>query len=433
MKKLNNKFKKKGFTLVELLAVIVILAVVILIAVTAVIPRMNKAKKGVAEDTVYSVLKTGQLFYQSLSMDKENFDKVEIVFSKRMTIDGKIYPETKVYDSVNPNGIVENIPFQMDGNVPTNGKLIINSDGTMTCENITVNGFSCLLIDNDKALCLGKDDTYNEEVTLKFARTIYNGAFIDHDHIKTVSYGDSINITDFHATGKTFVGWDYNGDGIYDANTDTVNAAVLRALASSDKSIEIDPILETQEGYCNITIINGTGTGVYQLGNSIQLSPDEPPAGKKFSHWLQDGKIKTYYATQSFVVRKDTTYEAVFVDQNETVNPVGITDIIEVRKDTEINKLYILSQSIVPYGLTIDTGGIIATDDTIIGNSGDGFNDTTARFVRGGSFNGTAFTYTWSKKDVYSGDTWYVRAYLKYTDSNNVQHTVYGDLVTVTM
>lgn len=36
---------KKGFTLVELLAVIVILAVVILIAVTAVIPRMNNAKR----------------------------------------------------------------------------------------------------------------------------------------------------------------------------------------------------------------------------------------------------------------------------------------------------------------------------------------------------------------------------------------------------
>ena len=38
------KNNKKGFTLVELLAVIVILAVIILIAVTAVIPRMNKAK-----------------------------------------------------------------------------------------------------------------------------------------------------------------------------------------------------------------------------------------------------------------------------------------------------------------------------------------------------------------------------------------------------
>lgn len=40
-----NYKNKSGFTLVELLAVIVILAVVILIAVTAVIPRMNKAKK----------------------------------------------------------------------------------------------------------------------------------------------------------------------------------------------------------------------------------------------------------------------------------------------------------------------------------------------------------------------------------------------------
>ncbi|MBO4601042.1 MAG: InlB B-repeat-containing protein [Bacilli bacterium] len=40
-----NYKNKNGFTLVELLAVIVILAVVILIAVTAVIPRMNNAKK----------------------------------------------------------------------------------------------------------------------------------------------------------------------------------------------------------------------------------------------------------------------------------------------------------------------------------------------------------------------------------------------------
>jgi len=41
MKKLN----KKGFTLVELLAVIVVLAVVMLIAVTAVVPMMNRSRK----------------------------------------------------------------------------------------------------------------------------------------------------------------------------------------------------------------------------------------------------------------------------------------------------------------------------------------------------------------------------------------------------
>lgn len=54
------KNKKKGFTLVELLAVIVILAVIILIAVTAVIPRMNKAKKSSFMNEVLIYLKTAK-------------------------------------------------------------------------------------------------------------------------------------------------------------------------------------------------------------------------------------------------------------------------------------------------------------------------------------------------------------------------------------
>lgn len=51
------KNNKKGFTLVELLAVIVILAVIILIAVTAVIPRMNKAKKNSFKDEALAFLR----------------------------------------------------------------------------------------------------------------------------------------------------------------------------------------------------------------------------------------------------------------------------------------------------------------------------------------------------------------------------------------
>ena len=51
---------KKGFTLVELLAVIVILAVVILIAVTAVIPRMNNAKKNAFVDEAQAYVKAAQ-------------------------------------------------------------------------------------------------------------------------------------------------------------------------------------------------------------------------------------------------------------------------------------------------------------------------------------------------------------------------------------
>ena len=52
-----NKNKKQGFTLVELLAVIVILSVVILIAVTAIIPRMNSARKKAFIDEALMYLK----------------------------------------------------------------------------------------------------------------------------------------------------------------------------------------------------------------------------------------------------------------------------------------------------------------------------------------------------------------------------------------
>ena len=54
------KNNKKGFTLVELLAVIVILAVVILIAVTAVIPRMNKAKRKAFDDEALAYIKAAE-------------------------------------------------------------------------------------------------------------------------------------------------------------------------------------------------------------------------------------------------------------------------------------------------------------------------------------------------------------------------------------
>lgn len=59
------KNNKKGFTLVELLAVIVILAVVILIAVTAIIPRMNKAKKKAFGDEALAFIKAADEYVVS--------------------------------------------------------------------------------------------------------------------------------------------------------------------------------------------------------------------------------------------------------------------------------------------------------------------------------------------------------------------------------
>ena len=54
------KKNEKGFTLVELLAVIVVLSVLILIAVTAVIPRMNKAKRKTFANEALQLIKAAE-------------------------------------------------------------------------------------------------------------------------------------------------------------------------------------------------------------------------------------------------------------------------------------------------------------------------------------------------------------------------------------
>lgn len=81
MKKLN----KNGFTLVELLAVIVILAVVILVAVNNVIPQMNKAKAGAFKTEALSFLDGAEQYYTSLQMTGESFPATGVNIKELVT------------------------------------------------------------------------------------------------------------------------------------------------------------------------------------------------------------------------------------------------------------------------------------------------------------------------------------------------------------
>ena len=65
MKKLMNK---KGFTLVELLAVIVILAVIILVAMNAVIPQMENARKSSFETEIQTFAKAAETYFTKAAM-----------------------------------------------------------------------------------------------------------------------------------------------------------------------------------------------------------------------------------------------------------------------------------------------------------------------------------------------------------------------------
>lgn len=78
MKNLN----RKGFTLVELLSVIVILSVIVLIATNAVVPMADSAKKQVLAMEANSLVKAAQTLYiQENSSSSKCYTYDEIISS----------------------------------------------------------------------------------------------------------------------------------------------------------------------------------------------------------------------------------------------------------------------------------------------------------------------------------------------------------------
>ena len=222
-----KKRKKNGFTLVELLAVIVILAVVILIAVTAVLPRMNKAKKNSFYDEAVAYLKAGtEAYVADESVECYNIDDLKeyikqpksgytgVLFvneqgSKLYITDVKYYLVSN--DNMNAGAVVEtmpskfisscsdtsktyNITYDLDGGTLTiaNPSSYTPNTPTITLNNPTKSGYRFVgwssknLFDKSKYLLLTdlsqggggykhKDVELKPNTTYVISRVRYNG------------------------------------------------------------------------------------------------------------------------------------------------------------------------------------------------------------------------------------------------------------------
>lgn len=76
--------KSIGFTLVELLAVIVVLAIIALISVPIITGVIDKAKEGALKDSAYGIIEAGELYYASNL--KEGIEETEFTCSKNKCI-----------------------------------------------------------------------------------------------------------------------------------------------------------------------------------------------------------------------------------------------------------------------------------------------------------------------------------------------------------
>ena len=228
--------------------------------------------------------------------------------------------------------------------------------------------------------------------------------------------------------GYTVSGWDLDGDGSYNSTNDTLAAAISRGL---NGTVTIKAVYALKANTYNINVTNGTGTGTYSQDELVTVTANAPATGKKFSHWRDvNNHILCYNSTYRFKADRNISLVAVYVDQNATVDAIGTTEIINMEKDESRNALIFVSLSSVPEGCTIEKAGVLATNNATLGENATLFTDT-ANGVLVLTKPSTSSTYrlSWTKTNVAVGQTWYVRAYLVYTDDGGNRHTVCGPIV----
>jgi hypothetical protein len=221
-------------------------------------------------------------------------------------------------------------------------------------------------------------------------------------------------------------GWSLEGDALV--------AAIEQALATAttdDDVIVITPIYTLPEASAEVVVVNGTGSGVYQVNNFVTIRSNVPAAGMKFAYWVDGtGKIVSYRTNYQFFLSESVTFTAVYVSEDTVINPTGITTILEVSKDVANGKLIFVSWSVIPEDYKIIKAGVIVTTDKTVGESGDGFNADTALKTVTGTTESGQLRYTYSVK---SSKVVYVRAYLVCSDADGVPHTVYGETVSASL
>ncbi len=141
--------RNKGFTLVELLAVIVILAVIALIATPTVLSMIEKSRKGAAESSMLSYVDTIEktLLIDSMSSVSTDYDGTYTVKGKKMWTDSEDNATT----------------LEIKGDEPTEEGTVTVSQNTVTYARLTFGKYTVIYEMNNTT----KKSTYCSEANAK--------------------------------------------------------------------------------------------------------------------------------------------------------------------------------------------------------------------------------------------------------------------------
>lgn len=136
------KNNKKGFTLVELLAVIVILAIIALIATPIILNVIDNAKEGSAKNSAYGYIDAVEKANAQQILKESNIS----VLSGTYTIGEK---GATVVESKEGEGTKASFAVSFKGTAPTAGGTLTYAAGKLKSGEITVDGKTFTITDGE--------------------------------------------------------------------------------------------------------------------------------------------------------------------------------------------------------------------------------------------------------------------------------------------
>ena len=301
--------------------------------------------------------------------------------------------------------------------------------------NVQANGTDLTADENGIYTVSVTDDTEITANIVAYTPVVINSVDINVIATPTTVYKEIYTSTDYtvpaspYLDGYTFSGWTVN-DTLY-TTADTVQTAVYD-LVKAGTPVTVEVVYEKKVGKHKVyvsagTLENGETEFEYDISELVKITAYEGAEGQVFSYWERDGKAVSYNKTYSFYMPDgDVHLSAIYGN----VQPAQATGFIEnVTANADTRKISFVSVINVPENCTLVKGGLVATKNPDIGEA---VTDKNAAFVKL-SAKATADTknlkYTWTKANVGENDIWYVRSYVVFIDTNNVEQTQYSDAV----
>lgn len=219
---------KKGFTLLELLAVIVILAIIALITIPQIIGVIDKSKKSAFIDSAYGIIEAGKLYYMDNMSGKDASPRYDFKISEgAFVLEGNTKEKLKFSGSIPDTGILQ---LHSNGNIAIG---ICNKD-YCACKSaselkVSLKEGNCNI--NSETGEIGSEDTVTsirlkeleEKVELLTKKSVLSGTVISYMGSKTpdgylACDGKVYNISDYSSLANTikdeFGSYNYfGGDG----------------------------------------------------------------------------------------------------------------------------------------------------------------------------------------------------------------------------